>query len=206
VDVYPYPQPTGHGPQVMVGMGFFRGHLTKIHLFNYLPNYNYQTTLQAGAHRCGVGPEKRKKKLKKKQSRRHASPGPEKRKKGKYPGDRCLLGLGVVSSRLVVVILPLFIVVVPPGCCCPPLLSSSLSPPRCHHYPLSHHCPPSLHHCCPPSLHSHCPPSLWCRQSTCDPPHKQLLVRLGVGGVLHHQSSPCVIVVPCHCSFVVEHP
>jgi hypothetical protein len=40
-----------------------------------------------------------------------------------------------------------------------------------------------------------CPPSHR-RWSTCDPPHKQLLVRLGVGGVLRHQSSPHVVVVP----------
>jgi hypothetical protein len=45
-----------------------------------------------------------------------------------------------------------------------------------------------------------CPPSR-CRQSTHDPPHEQLLMRLGAGGVLRHQSSPCVIIIP-----VIEHP
>jgi hypothetical protein len=45
--------------------------------------------------------EKRKKRKKKKQSRRCVSPGPEKRKQEKYPGDECLLGQVVVSVVVV---------------------------------------------------------------------------------------------------------
>jgi hypothetical protein len=58
--------------------------------------------------------------------------------------------------------------VLPPRC---PLLSSSLRGPSLL----------SLHHCC------HC--------STRDPPHEQLLVRLGVGGM-----SSFVIILSPHCS------
>jgi hypothetical protein len=50
------------------------------------------------------------------------SPGPEKRKQEKYPGDKCLLGQVVVS--VVVVSSP--IVVIPLSCRRPPSLSSPL--------------------------------------------------------------------------------
>jgi hypothetical protein len=52
------------------------------------------------------GPREPKEKKRKKRSRRCVSPGPEKRKKEKYPGDKCLLGL--VLGSVVVVIVPLF--------------------------------------------------------------------------------------------------
>jgi len=60
------------------------------------------------------------------------------------------------------------------------------------------------------------PPSLRCRRSlslfvplsrrrrsTRNPPHKQLLVRLGTGVCFGVGSSPCVVVVPRRCWFVV---
>ena len=60
---YPYPQPAGHEPRVTAGTGFIRGHINKNTCINHLLEYNYQTTLRAGACRHGieVGPEKWKK-------------------------------------------------------------------------------------------------------------------------------------------------
>jgi hypothetical protein len=77
------------------------------------------------------------------------SPGPAKRKKEKYPGDKCLLCL-VLGSVVVMV--------------------SS---------------PPSPLHC-------------YCHQSTCDPPHEQLLMRLGQV-VLFGAAVYCLLPVPCLC-------
>jgi hypothetical protein len=75
---YPYPQPAGHGPWVMVGMGFIGGHTNYIHVFNFLLYYNYQTTLQASAHRHGVNCTSRGVQRK------------EKKKKRNIPGDMCV--------------------------------------------------------------------------------------------------------------------
>jgi hypothetical protein len=89
------------------------------------------------------------------------------------PHKQWLTGVGVVSR------------VGQPVSSSPLSSSSSLAPTHpassdlqwwwwwCHPHPPSHH-----------------------HQSTHDPPHEQLLVRLGVGGVLHHRSSPCVVVIP----------
>jgi hypothetical protein len=65
--LYPHPPiPATHE----VGSGVI---LTKLHLFKYILNNNYQTTLQAGGHRCGPGETK------------------EKRNKRNGPGDACPL-------------------------------------------------------------------------------------------------------------------
>jgi hypothetical protein len=79
------------------------------------------------------------------------SPGPAKRKKEKYPGDKCFLCL-VLGSMVVMV-------------------SSPPSPLHCH-----------------------------CHQSIHDPPHEQLLMRLGMGSVVWGCS---VLPVPCPLSLFV---
>jgi hypothetical protein len=78
------PRVTSHGSRrVGVSSGVL---LTKIHLFNYILNYNYQTTLRAGARRRGVDRrwaqdarllgQRNEKKRKKKKPKRRVSPGP----------------------------------------------------------------------------------------------------------------------------------
>ena len=144
--VYPYPYPclpvaTTHRSQrvrVLPGGG-------SIFLFNYILNDNYQTTLQAGAHRHGgglqVGPEKWKKE--KRNGPGDACPlgqrKQNKTKKQKRPGDKCLLGLS--PHCLLFPLLPISF-----GCWwwCSPVIPSpfvifsspSLSSP-CHPPPLS---------------------------------------------------------------------
>jgi hypothetical protein len=122
---------------------------TKKHLFNYILNYSYQTTLRAGARRRGVDRRwaqrnKRKQKEKKKENKRNgpgdACPqGQKKTKKQKRPGDECLLGLS--PRRLSFPLLPISFDVagyaggldaagvgVPPSS---PRCSSSSRPRRC---------------------------------------------------------------------------
>ena len=103
--------------------------------------------------------------------------------------------VAVVSTVVVVVVVPLSLVVVVSS---PPLLLIILSP-------TSSSCPPLL--CLSASRHPH---SALVRSSSlfpplCHhfvPPHKQLLIGLGAGGVSsgpHHIPCHCHCCVPCHC-------
>jgi hypothetical protein len=79
------PRVTSHGSRrVRVSSGVL---LTKIHLFNYILNYNYQTTLRAGARRHGVDRRWAR------DARLLGQRNERKRKKEKSPGEKCLLGL-----------------------------------------------------------------------------------------------------------------
>jgi hypothetical protein len=128
------------------------------------------------------------------------------------PYKQILIGVGV--SWCFSSLLPSPVISPPSHHCLPSLLLPSLlppivvSPPSCCHLPsLLSLSPLPLVVVSPPTLQagacsgggggitpvplSHC--YHW---STRDPPHEQLLVRLGVGGVLHCWSSLGVVVMP----------
>jgi hypothetical protein len=74
--------------------------LTKMYVLNYILIYNDQTTLRAGTRRHGVECRWAQRTGRKKKKKKGLGDAPEKRKKEKYPGDKCLLGL-VLGSMVV---------------------------------------------------------------------------------------------------------
>jgi hypothetical protein len=148
----------------------------------------YEQVLVGMGWIAGV-PRETKIKRKKETVQETRVPWGREKKERKTPRRRVSPGPGVGGRGRGFVVPLLFVIVVSS--------LSSLSPP-------SHHRLPSLS----PTLQAGITPvplSRRSRQSTRDPPHEQLLVRLGAGGVLRRRSSPRVIVPRC-CWFVVEHP
>jgi hypothetical protein len=103
--------------------------------------------------------------------------------------------------------LPPVVISLPSCCHLPSLPLSSPLPPMCRLPSLLSLSPLPLVIIPPPTLQAGAcsgsgggitpiPLSHRYRQSTCNPPHEQLLMRLGVGGVLCCWSSPGIIIMP----------